>query len=99
MSRRICKVCGTAYNYCPDCTADIGKPAYMVSFDRENCKKIWDALCEYGVAKITKDEAIKKLNALDLSESKKFNSSVKYSLDNVLGSNKKANSEPNAEDK
>lgn len=99
MGKRICKVCGAAYNYCPDCLADVGKPAYMVSFDKENCKKIWDALCEYGVSKATKEETVKKLKELALSDSKNFNPGVKHSLDAVLGGNTKASSEPVAEKK
>lgn len=42
MSMKVCKVCGSGYSFCPGCVKDMNKPRWMSSFDKEECKKLFD---------------------------------------------------------
>ena len=47
-TNRTCHVCGKRYYYCSssNCEQSKNKPRWMVMFDEENCKQIWDATSE-----------------------------------------------------
>lgn len=61
-TNRACYVCGKRYYYCSsyNCEQSKGKPRWMVMFDDENCKQIWDATSEryfkINTAKTRKDK-------------------------------------------
>lgn len=65
---RKCAVCGKEYQYCPTCGADRNKPLWMDTFDTENCKGIWDTLCELGVGHLTEAETGTRLKKYDTSD-------------------------------
>lgn len=62
---RQCMICGKTYSYCPACHADSTKPRWMVSFDDEKCKKIWDILSANGAGDIDNATALAQLKALN----------------------------------
>lgn len=64
-SKRKCKICGRSYDYCPTCYKDSFKPRWMINFDSEPCKKLWDILCSHGMGQITAKEALKQLQDID----------------------------------
>ena len=68
MSKRVCKICGRTYEYCPTCYRDSFKPRYMISFDDEPCKKLWDICCAHGAGQITSKEALSKLEEIKYKE-------------------------------
>ena len=47
-TNRTCHVCGNRYYFCSssNCEQSKNKPRWMVMFDEENCKQIWDATSE-----------------------------------------------------
>lgn len=86
MAKRICKVCGTEYDYCPGCPRYKGEPHWKISFDCENCKSIFDTLVKQSTGKITSREAKRALNRLDLSNRANFNESIQKHLNTVMAS-------------
>lgn len=54
---RKCILCGTEYKYCPKCSAYDGLPRWMISFDKEECRDIFDSVCKYNFNHITAAEA------------------------------------------
>lgn len=58
MSKLVCKVCGSAYSYCPGCVKDMDKPRWMVSFDKPECKTVFDTLVSNSAGKISDAEAL-----------------------------------------
>ena len=54
---RECRVCGERYEYCPTCSQDKYKPAWMVDFHEENCVKIWDICTRFNMELMSKEEA------------------------------------------
>ena len=68
MSKRICKICGRSYEYCPTCYKDSFKPRWMISFDDEPCKKLWDICCAHGAGQITSKEALSQLEDINYRE-------------------------------
>ncbi len=62
---RICKVCGKKYAYCPSCVEDMNKPTWMMSFDKAECKEVWDVLSANGVGLIDNKEAVARLKKVN----------------------------------
>ena len=82
MSKRFCKVCGSAYSYCPGCVKDMDKPRWMSSFDSENCKKVFDALVANSAGKMTDSET---LAVVDGSGVKVVSASILSHLNRIRG--------------
>lgn len=55
---RKCVVCGSEYDYCPNCAKDANKPKWMIRYDKEPCKTIWDTLIKAGRNEISAAEAL-----------------------------------------
>lgn len=88
MTNRTCKVCGKRYYFCssPNCDRSKGKPMWMVMFDCENCKDIWMALSDRFWKKISDEEAVARLLALDLSEIDSFPKQIREEVEELLAS-------------
>lgn len=71
-----CVICGKEYKYCHDCRHTTPE-AWKASFCCENCREIYRICSAYGMEKITKDEAKKRLEQCNLDEFKKFSASTK----------------------
>ena len=67
MNNRICLICRTQYSYCPDCSADSGKPLWMTVFCCDNCYNIYRILNDYGYGLLSASEAYAQLSKLDMS--------------------------------
>ena len=74
-NNRTCHVCGKRYYFCSsyNCEQSRDKPRWMVMFDEENCKQIWDATSErffkvnaannrLAKGEITSDECSKQIS-------------------------------------
>lgn len=70
--KRKCVICGTIYEYCPNCSADNDKPAWMASFHDENCKQIYRITSNYIGKAISKEEAKQQLQTCDLTQKDHF---------------------------
>lgn len=81
---RECYLCGQDYQYCPTCSQDKMKPAWMSDFHSENCKNIFDICTRFNMSLMSKDEAQDALNACDLSNKANFKSYVQRDLENIF---------------
>ena len=81
---RTCYLCSQDYQYCPTCSQDKMKPAYMSEFHSENCKNIFDICTRFNMKLMSKVEAQDALNACDLSNKANFKSYVQGDLDVIL---------------
>lgn len=79
-----CMVCGKEYKYCYSCPSDFKNPSWMMLFDKKECKEIFNILSMETQDKLTKEEAMEKLNQYDLSKKDSFNEKVKEHIDRVL---------------
>ena len=70
---RECYLCGEKYNFCPTCSQDRMKPAWMAEFHSENCKNIWDIATRFNMQLLTKEEAMAAMEECDLSNKDNFN--------------------------
>ena len=86
MARRTrnCYLCGTKYEYCPTCSQDRLKPAWMAEFHEENCKNIFDIATRFNMQLLTKEEARDAMEQCDLSNRAEFKSYIQYDLDNIF---------------
>ena len=79
---RICKTCGSAYSYCPNCSADSNKPRWMNMFDCNDCRIIFDVATRFNLKKTTKEDAQKELSNINLN--KNFTEQIKKDLENIF---------------
>ena len=81
---RECYLCGQDYLYCPTCSQDKMKPAYMSEFHSENCKNIFDICTRFNMQLMSKTEAQDALNACDLTNKENFKSYVQRDLEVIF---------------
>lgn len=94
--QRECYLCGTNYEYCPTCSQDKMKPAYMAEFHSENCKNIFDICTRFNMNLMSKIEAQEALALCDLSNKDNFKSYVQRDLENIFAEEPKKASKPAA---
>ena len=81
---RNCYLCGEKYEYCPTCSQDRMKPAWMSQFHSESCKNIFDICTRFNMGLITKEEAQAELSTCDLTNKENFKSYVQNDLENIF---------------
>ena len=81
---RECYLCGCDYQYCPTCSQDKMKPAYMSEFHSENCKNIFDICTRFNMNLMSKTEAQDALNSCNLSNKENFKSYVQRDLEVIF---------------
>lgn len=81
---RECLLCSTKYEYCPTCSQDKMKPAFMAEFHNENCTKIFDICTRFNMELLSKAEAQSALEKCDLSNKANFKSYVQRDLKNIF---------------
>ena len=64
--KRICKVCGKTYEYCPSCSSD---PEYWkVNYCSEGCMNVYLTFNRFVFGHITEDDVKNKLKDVDTSK-------------------------------
>lgn len=81
---RSCYLCGTEYKYCPTCTSDKMKPAWMYEFHSESCKDIFDICTRFNMGMMSKTEAQDALASCDLTNKENFKSYVQHDLEVIF---------------
>ena len=81
---RECYLCGESYQYCPTCSQDKMKPAWMALFHSEDCKNIFDICTRFNLKKISKSEAKEELKSCDLSNKANFKPYAQRDLDVIF---------------
>lgn len=90
---RECYLCGEKYGYCPSCSQDKYKPAWMATFHSENCKNIFDIATRFNMQLLTKEEAKAVMEQCDLSNKSNFKSYVQRDLENIFKDDTHVNEE------
>lgn len=78
--KRICKVCGNTYNYCPSCAKYAKLPSWMWKCDTEECNDIFESLSAYGMGLIEKDAVKEVLSKHNVTDYSKFNENIQNKL-------------------
>lgn len=86
---RECLICGTRYEYCPNCDGFINKPRWMFLYHDENCKDIGVILNDYKAGTKTADEAKTALGKTDLSKKDTFRPAFKAMIDEIMNTPEK----------
>lgn len=81
---RKCYLCGEKYKYCPTCSDDRMKPAFMAEFHTENCKNIFEICTRFNMNLMSKSEAKTALEQCDLSNKANFKTFVQRDLENIF---------------
>lgn len=81
---RECYLCGKDYQYCPTCSQDKMKPAWMSEFHSESCKNIFDICTRFNMDLMSKSEAQDALNSCDLTNKENFKSYVIRDLEVIF---------------
>lgn len=76
MKQRFCKICGTQYEYCPTCSRDMNKPKWYTSFDKVECKNLFDALSSNGSGSLSDEETLEALRMMNYKSMKITNQGV-----------------------
>ena len=79
---RTCFTCGEKYYYCPSC-ADEFRPTWMVMFDCEECKSIFQICSSYFTGSISKEDARDVLEKIGLKEFDSYEESVAKELKEI----------------
>ena len=87
---RICKVCNTEYNFCPNCSGVTATEKYRTMFCSKNCRDIFHTLSKLTVGAINKSETKEILSSLDLSNLDNFSETIKADVNEVMDINKKS---------
>ena len=82
--QRECYLCGESYEYCPTCSQDRTKPAWMADFHSESCMNIFDICTRFNMQLMSKTEAQDALNACDLTNKENFKSYVQHDLEVIF---------------
>lgn len=86
--KRICKMCGTKYDYCPNCEKDADKPRWMILFHDKNCNKIFDTQQRHSQGIFSDQKAVEVLKECDLSVITKATESIRRQIANILSTAK-----------
>lgn len=89
---RICMTCRSEYKYCPHCS-NTDQPAWMVNFDTEACKELFNAVSGYNMGVITKEQVKEVIDKYQITDFSKYKESIRNVL-NTLFPAKKAVEEP-----
>ena len=88
-NNRVCKVCGTNYQFCNNCGTVAPTEKYKTLFCSKNCRDIFHTLSRYTVKSINKYETKEILSSLDMSNLDNFSDKIKLEINEIMGSNKK----------
>lgn len=83
-TNRICKTCGKEYYYCSNCDKSLNSPQWMLMWDTENCKNIFEIVSNFDQGIYTKEEASKKLEKCNLKEKYSFNEKISALIDKIM---------------
>lgn len=87
---RKCICCGVEYEYCPNCNSDSRYPKWMVSYDTESCKDVFNVVSGYNMGIISADSVKGVLNKYSITDYSKYKDSIAKVLKEIT----KANEQP-----
>lgn len=85
VNNRTCLACGTKFSFCPSCSRrDALLPAWHATFCCEECKTLWETATKYNLKKLTKEEAMQILSALNLKDKSEYVACIQRDLNNIF---------------
>ena len=85
VNRRKCLCCGKQYDFCPSCSRrDALLPAWHATFCCDECKTLWETATKYNLNKVTKDEAMQIISALNLKDKTEYVACIQRDLNNIF---------------
>jgi len=82
-TNRTCNTCGKRYYYCPSC-ADDHRPTWMIMFDCEECKRIFQICSSFNYGSISKEDARNELEKIGLDDFENYNDFITTDLKNIF---------------
>lgn len=80
---RTCVNCQRKYPYCPSCSSDLNKPAWMSIFCSANCKDLFTAATDYFANELNEEQAKEIIDKADISNKQNFNKGVQKFIDKI----------------
>lgn len=77
---RICKACGSTYDYCPKCQKYAHLPQWMWRCDTEECNDIFESLSAYNMGVGSQDEIKRVIEKYGITDYSKFVDSIANKL-------------------
>lgn len=96
--KRICLTCGRAYEYCPSCGGDKMRPRWMINWDTEACKEVFNIVSAYNMGVMTADEAADSLRDRGVKDFSAYKESIASNLKEIVRAASKKNSKAPAEE-
>ena len=93
-ANRICKTCGKQYFFCNNCERKLNSPQWMLMWDTENCKSIFEIVSNYAQKVDSKAVAKKKLSKCDLSQQYSFTENIRVLIEEIMHEDKDKVEEP-----
>lgn len=85
---RICLACLKSYKYCNTCNEDATKPRWMVKFDTEACKELFNIISAYNMDLVDKDKVKEILDKYNITDFSQYKESIKNKLEELFPINK-----------
>lgn len=80
-----CIVCGKVYTYCPNCAEFHSMPRWYGIFHGENCKNLYELVCDFDAGVVSKDEALERAMECDLTGMDAIPESMAKTIHAILG--------------
>ncbi len=97
IANRVCKTCGKEYYYCNNCERNLNSPQWMLMWDTQNCKNIFEIVSNYAQKVDSKAVAKKKLSKCDLSQQYTFNKNIRALIEDIMHEDKVEETKDNTE--
>ena len=83
-NQRICIMCGSSYEYCPNCNKYADKPRWMWNFCSARCNDICTVVCNYKQGNISAADAKKQLIKLDAKSIDKIGAGFAKDIEDLM---------------
>lgn len=83
-NERYCKCCEKLYYYCPSCKRYVDKPQWMILFDQESCKELFNMVSAYNMNRATKEDIKSVLDKYEITDYSEYKDSIKNLLNELF---------------
>ena len=79
-----CLLCGKDFKFCPTCYQKSPADAWKNIFDKENCRIIFNLVCDFAQKEVDVETAKDILSRCDLSDKDSYKVDIKGYIDEIL---------------
>ena len=83
-NNKVCLNCGKVYTFCPNCSDYALLDSWNNIYCSENCRNIFQITTDYNYGELSKEKALEKLSACDLSNKESFHKTVIKIIDEIM---------------